>query len=88
MRINFDCCSFESCDLDACVKKRCSKHYRVAKEELEWFGGKVEELGGVVRAARAERLTMLEAILARLADQPCSKNSNKISARPRMGIRG
>ena len=37
-----------------------SKHYRITKEELEWLGEQVEELGRVVHAVCTERLTKLE----------------------------
>lgn len=33
---------------DVIPKARYSKHYRVTKEELEWLGAQVEELGRVV----------------------------------------
>ena len=45
---------------EAYVKARYSKHYRITKEELEWLGEQVEELGRVVHAVCTERLTILE----------------------------
>lgn len=45
---------------EAYVKARYSKHYRVSKEELEWLGAQVEELGRVVLAVCSERLAELE----------------------------
>jgi predicted nucleotidyltransferase/HEPN domain-containing protein len=44
---------------DAYVKARYSKHYRVAKEELEWLGEQVEELGRVVHEVCSERIEKL-----------------------------
>jgi hypothetical protein len=46
---------------DAYVKARYSKHYRVTKEELEWLGAKVEELGRVVHEVCSERIEKLKA---------------------------
>ena len=46
---------------EAYVKARYSKHYRVTAEELSWLGEQVEELGRVVHAVCAERLTLLQA---------------------------
>lgn len=46
---------------DAYVKARYSKHYRVTKEELEWIGAQVEELGRVVHEVCSERIEKLEA---------------------------
>jgi hypothetical protein len=46
---------------DAYVKARYSKHYRVTKEELEWLGAQVEELGRVVHEVCSERIDMLKA---------------------------
>jgi HEPN domain-containing protein len=46
---------------DAYVKARYSKHYRVTKEELEWLGAQVEELGRVVHEVCSERIEMLKA---------------------------
>ncbi|PKP67168.1 MAG: nucleotidyltransferase [Alphaproteobacteria bacterium HGW-Alphaproteobacteria-9] len=44
---------------DAYVKARYSKHYRVTKEELEWLGAQVEELGRVVHIVCSERIEKL-----------------------------
>jgi hypothetical protein len=44
---------------DAYVKARYSKHYRVTKEELEWLGDRVEELGRVVHEVCSERIQKL-----------------------------
>lgn len=46
---------------DAYVKARYSKHYRVTKEELEWLGQRVEELGRVVHEVCSERIDKLKA---------------------------
>lgn len=46
---------------DAYVKARYSKHYRVTKEELEWLGAQVEELGRVVHEVCSERIDKLKA---------------------------
>jgi uncharacterized protein len=46
---------------DAYVKARYSKHYRVTKEELEWLGAQVEELGRVVHVVCSERIEKLKA---------------------------
>lgn len=46
---------------EAYVKARYSRHYRITAEELSWLGEQVEELGRVVHAVCAERLTLLEA---------------------------
>ncbi len=46
---------------DAYVKARYSKHYRVTKEELEWLGAQVEELGRVVHEVCSERIEKLKA---------------------------
>ncbi|HCJ20406.1 MAG TPA: nucleotidyltransferase [Erythrobacter sp.] len=46
---------------DAYVKARYSKHYRVTKEELEWLGTQVEELGRVVHEVCSERIEKLKA---------------------------
>ncbi len=46
---------------DAYVKARYSKHYRVNKEELEWLGERVEELGGIVHAVCTDRIAVLAA---------------------------
>jgi uncharacterized protein len=46
---------------DAYVKARYPKHYRITKEELEWLGKQVEELGRVVHEVRSERIGMLKA---------------------------
>ena len=45
---------------EAYVKARYSKHYRISKEELEWLGEQVEELGRVVHEVCAERLEKLK----------------------------
>ena len=44
----------------AYVKARYSKHYRITKEELEWLGSQVEELGRVVHEVCSERLEKLK----------------------------
>ena len=44
---------------EAYVKARYSKHYRISKEELEWLGQQVEELGRVVHEVCSERLEKL-----------------------------
>lgn len=44
---------------EAYVKARYSKHYRITKEELEWLGAQVEELGRVVHKVCSERLAEL-----------------------------
>ena len=44
---------------DAYVKARYSKHYRITKDELEWLGAQVEELGRVVHAVCSERIEAL-----------------------------
>ncbi|MBD3775288.1 MAG: nucleotidyltransferase, partial [Halothiobacillus sp.] len=46
---------------EAYVKARYSKHYRITKEELEWLGEQVEELGRVVHKICLERLDRLKA---------------------------
>ena len=46
---------------EAYVKARYSKHYRITKEELEWLGEQVEELGRVVHKVCSERLEKLKA---------------------------
>jgi uncharacterized protein len=46
---------------DAYVKARYSKHYRVTKDELEWLGAQVEELGRVVHEVCSERIDKLKA---------------------------
>lgn len=46
---------------DAYVKARYSKHYHVTKEELEWLGAQVEELGCVVHEVCSERIEKLKA---------------------------
>ncbi|MGV2495831.1 HEPN domain-containing protein [Pelagerythrobacter aerophilus] len=46
---------------EAYVKARYSKHYRITKEELEWLGEQVEELGRVVHEVCSERLEKLKA---------------------------
>lgn len=44
---------------EAYVKARYSKHYRITKDELEWLGAQVEELGRVVHQICSERLESL-----------------------------
>ena len=44
---------------EAYVKARYSKHYRITKEELDWLGEQVEELGRVVHEVCSERLAKL-----------------------------
>ena len=46
---------------EAYVKARYSKHYRITKEELEWLGEQVEELGRVVHEVCGGRLEKLKA---------------------------
>ena len=46
---------------EAYVKARYSKHYRITKEELEWLGEQVDELGRVVHEVCSERLEKLKA---------------------------
>ena len=46
---------------EAYVKARYSKHYRINKEELDWLGEQVEELGRVVHDVCTERLEKLQA---------------------------
>ncbi|MEP5059666.1 HEPN domain-containing protein [Nisaea sp.] len=45
---------------EAYVKARYSKHYRITKEELEWLGEQVEELGRVVHEVCSGQLSKLE----------------------------
>ena len=45
---------------EAYVKARYSKHYRITREELEWLGLQVEELGRVVHEVCSERLEKLK----------------------------
>lgn len=45
---------------EAYVKARYSKHYRITKEELEWLGAQVEELGRVVHEVCSERISELQ----------------------------
>ena len=45
---------------EAYVKARYSQHYRITKEELEWLGEQVEELGRVVHKVCSERLATLK----------------------------
>jgi len=42
------------------VKARYSQHYRITKEELEWLGEQVEELGRVVHDICSVRLEKLK----------------------------
>lgn len=44
---------------EAYVKARCSKHYRISKQELDWLGTQIEELGHVVHTVCSERIQML-----------------------------
>lgn len=44
---------------EAYVKARYSKHYRITREELEWLGLRVEQLGTVVNAICSERISAL-----------------------------
>jgi uncharacterized protein len=53
---------------DAYVKARYSKHYRITKEELEWLGSQVEELGRVVHAVCSERIEQLRADIVKAGD--------------------
>ena len=46
---------------DAYVKARYSKHYRITKDELEWLGAQVEELGRVVHEVCSEKIDKLKA---------------------------
>ncbi|GAA3787629.1 hypothetical protein GCM10022600_04780 [Qipengyuania pelagi] len=48
---------------EAYVKARYSKHYRITKDELDWLGEQVEELGRVVHEVCTERLGKLKAEL-------------------------
>lgn len=45
---------------EAYVKARYSKHYRVTKDELEWLGAQVEELGRIVHEVCSERIAALK----------------------------
>lgn len=45
---------------EAYVKARYSKHYRITKDELEWLGLQVEELGRVVHEVCSERIAALK----------------------------
>lgn len=45
---------------EAYVKARYSRHYRITKDELEWLGTQVEELGRVVHAVCSERIEALK----------------------------
>ncbi len=53
---------------DAYVKARYSKHYRITKEELEWIGTQVEELGRVVHAVCLERIEQLKADVVKVGN--------------------
>jgi predicted nucleotidyltransferase len=44
---------------DAYVKARYSKHYRISKEELEWLGQHIEELGQAVHDICQKRIAEL-----------------------------
>jgi predicted nucleotidyltransferase/HEPN domain-containing protein len=50
---------------EAYVKARYSKHYRITKEELEWLGEQVEELGRVVHEVCSELLDKLKQAAAK-----------------------
>jgi predicted nucleotidyltransferase/HEPN domain-containing protein len=45
---------------EAYVKARYSRHYRITKEELDWLGKQVEELGRVVHEICLERIAELQ----------------------------
>ncbi len=45
---------------EAYVKARYAKHYRISEEELTWLAEQIEELGRVVHAVCAERVTALK----------------------------
>jgi HEPN domain-containing protein len=45
----------------AYVKARYSRHYRITAEELEWLGGRIDMLQGLVRAWCEERIEALAA---------------------------
>ena len=45
---------------EAYVKARYSKHYRITKDELEWLGAQVEELGRVDHAVCSDRIEVLQ----------------------------
>jgi len=46
---------------EAYVKARYSRHYRITAEELEWLGGRIDRLQGLVRALCEERIEALAA---------------------------
>jgi hypothetical protein len=48
-----------SCQEDY-TKLRCSKHYKVSEEELDWLGERVEELGCTVYTMCSVRIERLE----------------------------
>jgi uncharacterized protein len=50
---------------EAYVKARYSKHYRISEEELVWLGNCVEELGTAVHVICSERISKLEADIAK-----------------------
>lgn len=54
---------------DAYVKARYSKHYRVTKEELEWLGAQVEELGRVVHEVCSQQIEKLKAEAKAMPDR-------------------
>ena len=53
--------------VDAYVKARYSKHYRISLEQLQWLDARIEELGRVVHDICSERIVQLEADVARVA---------------------
>jgi uncharacterized protein len=46
---------------EAYVKARYSRHYRITAEELEWLGGRIEMLQGLIRTLCEERIGALAA---------------------------
>ena len=44
---------------EAYVKARYSKHYRISREELDWLGERVEELGRIVHTVCTDRIAAL-----------------------------
>ena len=45
---------------DAYVKARYSKHYEITRDELDWLGARVEELGRVVHEICSTRIAVLK----------------------------
>jgi hypothetical protein len=43
------------------VKARYSRHYRITAEELEWLGGRIDRLQGLVGVLCEERIEALAA---------------------------